>query len=147
MKVFVASSVCWTIATSWRTSPCAMRGIALHEALHDLGLEHDVGQALGRAVVHRPGDLAAQVLLGGEDDPRERGRQRPSSGVRGRRPRRRSPSTAARRVQARRPAPGSAMAVPVAGERLALALQDVDLGLHEGGAPGERDQRCASGLA
>ena len=26
MNVFVASSVCWTIATSWRTSPCAPAG-------------------------------------------------------------------------------------------------------------------------
>ena len=41
------------------------------EPLDDLGLEDDVGQALGRAVVHRPGDLAAQVLLGRQQHPRD----------------------------------------------------------------------------
>ena len=64
MNVLVASSVCWTIATSWRTSPWRHGRVLGDEPLDDLGLEHDVGQALGRAVVHRPGDLAAQVLLG-----------------------------------------------------------------------------------
>ena len=70
MNDFVASSVCWTIATSWRTSPPALAGSRRHEPLDDLGLEDDVGQALGRPVVHRPGDLAAEVLLGAEDQPR-----------------------------------------------------------------------------
>src|SRR5439155_1048108 len=46
--------------------------IAAEQAIHDLGLEGDVRQALGRAVVHRPGDLAAEILLGVEDDPRHR---------------------------------------------------------------------------
>ena len=41
--------------------------VAIQEALHDLGLEHDVRQALGRPVVHGPGDVAAEVLLGRQD--------------------------------------------------------------------------------
>ena len=44
------------------------RGIALHEVLDDLGLEHDVGQALGGPIVHRAGDLASKILLRVEDD-------------------------------------------------------------------------------
>ncbi len=71
MNDFVASRVCWTIATSWRTSPAARSGSLRDEPLHDLGLEDDVRQALGRAVVHRPGDLAAQVLLGAQEQPRD----------------------------------------------------------------------------
>src|SRR5204863_921381 len=46
--------------------------IAPEQALHDLGLEDDVREALGWAVVHRASDLAAQVLLGVEHDPRHR---------------------------------------------------------------------------
>ena len=74
MNDFVASSVCWTIAASWRTSARAAAGSRSDEPLDDLGLEDDVGQALGRAVVHRPGDLAAEVLLGGQDHPPDGGR-------------------------------------------------------------------------
>ena len=47
--------------------PGGTRRVAFHEALDDLGLEDDVREALGGAVVHRPGDLPAQVLLCGED--------------------------------------------------------------------------------
>ena len=48
--------------------------VAGDEPIDDLRLQDDVGQALGRPVVHRPGDLAAEVLLGGEHDPRHAGR-------------------------------------------------------------------------
>ena len=41
--------------------------VAFKQPLDDLRLQHDVGQALGRPVVHSPGDLPAEVLLGGED--------------------------------------------------------------------------------
>ena len=41
-----------------------------YQALHDLRLEDDVGEALGRPVMHRPGDVTTQILLGGEDHPR-----------------------------------------------------------------------------
>jgi hypothetical protein len=75
MNVFVASRVRWTIATSCRPRP-GLLGRLRHEAIHDLGLEDDVGQALGRPVVHLPGDLAPQVFLGGEDHPRDPGRHR-----------------------------------------------------------------------
>jgi hypothetical protein len=63
MNDLVASRVCWTIAMRADLGPGHDR-VAGHQAVHDLGLEHDVGEALGRAVVHRPGDLAAEVLLG-----------------------------------------------------------------------------------
>ena len=130
MNDFVASSVCWTIATSWRTSPLAPSRVAADEPLDDLGLEDDVRQALGRAVVHRPGDLAAEVLLGAQDDPGDAGRRhvapqrrrhrRPAHRPRPRAPRRPRRRRRGRR-QARRP-----IAEP--GQRLALALEDVDLG-------------------
>ena len=42
-------------------------GVAGDEPLHDLGLEGDVGQALGRAVVHGARDVAPQVFLGVAD--------------------------------------------------------------------------------
>ena len=49
----------------------ARRGgrIARDEPLDDLGLEDDVREALGRAVVHGPRDLAAQILLRAQDQP------------------------------------------------------------------------------
>ena len=71
MNDLVASSVCWTIATSWRTSSPALAGSVADEPLDDLRLEDDVGQALGRSVVHRPGDLAAEVLLRAEEQARD----------------------------------------------------------------------------
>ena len=73
MKFLVASSVCWTIETSSCSSPVALVGSRVEQPLHDLRLEDDVGQRLGRPVVHRAGDLAAQVLLGGQDDARDGG--------------------------------------------------------------------------
>ena len=141
MNDFVASSVCWTIATSWRTSPAPCR-IALDEALDDLGLEHDVRQALGRPVVHRPGDLAAEVLLGIEDQPRDGGRHR-GVVVRPPAPRHRRAGRIRRISAGSRPPIGREVLgdrVAVAGQGAALALEDVDLGLHQGGALGQRDQ-------
>ena len=43
--------------------------VLAQEAFDDLGLEDDVRQALGRAIVHRPGDLTPEILLGGQHDP------------------------------------------------------------------------------
>ena len=70
MNVFVASSVCWTISTSWWTSAAGAARILVDQALDDLGLEHDVGQALGGPVMHRARDLATEVLLGVEQQTR-----------------------------------------------------------------------------
>ena len=81
--------------------------------------------------MHGPRDLAAQVLLGGEDDPRQRGRGLVGEGTTADRI---GDRDALEAVGERRQ--GRA----VAGERLALALQDVDLRLHEHGAPGQGDQ-------
>ena len=142
MKVLVASSVCWTIATSWRISPCASAGSLRDEPLHDLGLEDDVGEALGRAVVHRPGDLAAQVLLA----PRTTVRQpaaRPLRRPPGSRTRCSAAPMLTRDASGSRPPAASAYAaegLAVARQRPALALEDLDLRLHQGGALGERDQ-------
>ena len=63
MNVFVASSACWTIATSSLSSCRGTRGVALEEALDDLCLKSDVGDALRRPVVHLACDLAAHLLL------------------------------------------------------------------------------------
>ena len=141
MNDFVASSVCWTIATSWRTSPPAFAGSRRHEPLDDLGLEDDVRQALGRAVVHRPGDLAAEVLLGVEDQPRD-GR-RDAARVGGPRPpapvlagRAAGIGTSPERRSATRHSAASASRIPAEGP--ALALEDVDLRLHQRRALGQR---------
>ena len=137
MNVLVASSVCWTIATSWRTSAPALRRILVDQALDDLGLEHDVGQALGGSVVHRPGDLAAEVLLGVEQETRHGRGTTPPLG---------SPPTAAGAFVAGT-APKAGELIDVQGERLAiaaegpaLALEDLDLRLHQGGALGQQDE-------
>ena len=134
MKVLVASSVCWTICTSRPQLAPGHGRVALQEPVHDLGLEHDVGQRLRRPVVHGPGDLAAQVLLGGQDDPGQRG-WRLLGGTRGRRV---GDADALQPIGERRQ--GGA----VAGEGLALALQDVDLRLHEHGAPGQGHERAVA---
>ena len=143
MNDLVASSVCWTIATSWRTSPLGAGRVGRHEALDDLGLEHDVGQALGRAVVHRPGDLAAQVLLGAEEQPRDRGRDAARVGHR----RGRLAAGLGRVAAAGGTSPKALERLDVGRERVAeatqgppLALQDVDLRLHQGRALGQQDQ-------
>ena len=112
MNDFVASSVCWTIATSSRTSPLRLLRVRADQPLDDLGLEHDVRQALGRPVVHRPGDLAPQVLLGAQDQPRDRRRTASRAVCRGRpRPRRRPRAVASGLADAER-------AAGVAGERI-----------------------------
>ena len=74
MNDFVASRVDWTIAMSSRVSGLAASGSRGDQPVDDLGLEDDVGQALGGPVVHRPGDVAAEILLGREDHPGHRGR-------------------------------------------------------------------------
>ena len=117
--------------------------VAGHEALHDLGLEDDVRQALGRAVVHRAGDLAAQVLLGAEDHPRHgRRHDRLAVGAAGAvgslGAARRRASPRSRRSMA--VGEYSATASRYAAERPPLALEDLDLGLHQGRAPGQRDE-------
>ena len=76
MNVFVASRVRWTIDDELARPRRRPRPDRVEQAFHDLGLEHDVRQALRRPVVHLPRDLAAQVLLGGEDHPRHRRRHR-----------------------------------------------------------------------
>ena len=86
MNVLVASRVRWTIAISSWTSAARRGRVAIEEALDDLGLEHDVREALGRPVVHRPGDVAAEVLLGGEDHPADAGRGGRGDGRAGTRP-------------------------------------------------------------
>ena len=53
---------------------------AAGEAQHDLGLECDVGEALGRAVVHLASDLATQLLLGTQQDARVGGIARAREG-------------------------------------------------------------------
>ena len=118
--------------------------VAAEQPFHDLGLEDDVRQALGRPVVHRPGDLAAEILLGVEDDPRHRRAAARRRQPRGRPPRHRraaptdpAPSTGSGRRTSR---PRARQAVAEPGERLALALEDVDLGLHHRRPPGERHE-------
>ena len=104
MNDFVASRVCWTIEMSWRTSALRARRIAREQPLHDLRLQDDVREALCRPVVHRPGDLAAQILLGRQDDPRHRRRQH----GRRRHPRRHRPRAGRRPRRAWRSAPPAA---------------------------------------
>ena len=142
MKDFVASRVCWTIATSCRTSAPGLARIGRHEPLDDLGLEHDVRQALGRSVVHRAGDLAAQVLLGTEQEARDGGRDAAGVGegllgggrsLRGTR-RRRHVAEGGERLGVHREG------VAVSAEGPSLALQDVDLRLHQGGALGQEHE-------
>ena len=117
MNDFVASSVCWTIATSWRTSPWAIAGSRASEPLDDLGLEDDVRQALGRAVVHRPGDVAAEVLLGAEDDPGDAGRRH----VAPRRRRHRRPAASAAVLELGAALDGDAEVAGKLGDRIAEA--------------------------
>ena len=50
-----------------RAAPPRRRWVALEQALDDLRLERDVGDALGRSVVHLARDLAAHLLLRGQD--------------------------------------------------------------------------------
>ncbi len=115
--------------------PTRRGGIALEQPLRDLGLEHDVGQALGRPVVHLAGDLAAQVLLGGEDDPRDgRGNGGSIVVVRCRGGGGRSVRVARGLLERGRVGlDGLAQAV----DGLALALEDLELGLHERHAAGQ----------
>ncbi len=110
--------------------------VAVEQPLHDLSLESDVGEALSRTVVHGPRDLAAQVFLSSQDQPRDcRGQGRACvelvRGVLGNRTAHRSP------VQFGAVAP-QALAVPA--ENLQLALQDVDLRFHDGRALGQGDE-------
>ena len=105
-------------------------GSRRHQALDDLGLEDDVGQALGGAVVHRPGDLAAQVLLRVEHQPRDgrRHRARPRSETAGADARRRRPPSSAHvAASASSDSAYAASGVAIAPERPSLALEDVDL--------------------
>ena len=133
MKVLVASSVCWTIEMSCWTSPDCGLGILADQALDDLCLEDDVGEALGRAVMHRPGDLAAQVLLGTHQESGHRRRHRLVAGAVG--PTHGLIACGAPALEV------VGDGVAVARERPPLAVEDLDLGLHQGSAPGERDER------
>ena len=119
-----------------------------HEPLDDLRLEDDVRQALRGPVVHLAGDLAAHVLLGGEDHPGHARRQRAvrldqlglarpalaAAAAARHRPRAGSPATTRACVGVRR----DRLVEPDAG--LALALEEVDLGLHQGGLARDRDE-------
>ena len=149
MKPFVASRVCWTIWTRSRSSPFACVGIAIEQPLHDLGLERDVRERLRRPVVHRPRDLAAQVLLGVEDHARQRRGQRLGDLGQVRAGGSRDPRPVAgvddRDVDAADLVHDRGDRVPVARERPALAVEDVDLRLHERRPAGEQ-QRLGVGL-
>ena len=67
MNVFVASSACWTIADELVEFVRGARRLALEEALNDLSLKRDIGDALRGSVVHLARDLATHLLLSGED--------------------------------------------------------------------------------
>ena len=156
MNDLVASRVCWTIAIELADLVAGLGRVRRHEPLDDLGLQDDVGQALGGAVVHRPGDLAPEVFLraeqqagdGRRDAARVRG-PRPAGADLGRTGRRRWARrwNAAQRLGIR----GERIAVPA--ERPSLALEDVDLRFHQRRALGQQDElgvevrRDASGRA
>ena len=147
MNDFVASSVCWTIETSWRTSPRAQLRVLRQESIDDLGLEDDVRQALGRPVVHRPGDIAAEILLGRQDDPRHALGRRGLGRGRGRiRARRKLADLGTRSRRRRRErSTSSASESRKRASDLALAVEDLDLRLHDGRAAGERDELDVEG--
>ena len=128
MNVLVASSVRWTMAVSSLTSDRRRGGVALEQALDDLGLEHDVGEALGRPVVHRPGDVAAEVLLGRQHhSPTMAGCGPPVAGPPrvGTPP---GPSPRRRRRQRRHGLADAGEPLAVALQRLLLAREHVELG-------------------
>jgi len=119
------------------------RRIAVHQTLHDLGLEDDVREALGGAVVHRPGDVAAQVLQGrleeavhgGRADAGSHGLGRPRPGERRRRSRQIDATEGGHLAAQVR------QGVAITQQHLLLALQHLDLGVHQGSALRERDER------
>ena len=110
--------------------------IAVQEPLHDLGLQNDVRQTLGRTVVHRPRDLTPHVLLRGEDQSRDGRREwRARVELVGRVLRDGAAHRGAIEFGA-----VTAQALPKPRQDLELALEDVDLRLHDGGALRQGDQ-------
>ena len=142
MNDLVASSVCWTMAIELADLVAGLGRVRRHEPLDDLGLEDDVGQALGGAVVHRPGDLATEVLLRAEEQARDGRRDAARVG---------GPRAAGADLGRTRPPgsarPGTAQRLGIGGEGIAvaaegpaLALEDVDLRFHQRRALGEEDE-------
>ena len=109
---------------------------ACHQALHDLGLERDVGEALRRPVVHLAGDLPAELLLGAQ----ERLRTAPRPGARrGRAPRGAAAAGRSGRA-APAPGPGAARRSRIALQGPLLAFEHLLLRLEERRASAQRQQ-------